>query len=40
MFKNGYKKKKGQNNFDLPEQGFEPQIFRNFPADDLNCHVK
>ena len=27
-------------NFDLPEQGFEPQIFSNFPADDLNFHGK
>ena len=31
-------KKKGQNFFDLPERGFEPQIFRNFPAHDLNFH--
>ena len=22
--------------FDLPERGFEPQIFSNFPAHDLN----
>ena len=33
-------KKKGQKNFDLPEQGFEPQIFSNFPANDLNFHGK
>ena len=33
-------KKKGQKKFDLPEQGFEPQIFSNFPAHDLNFHVK
>ena len=33
-------KKKGQNNFDLPEQGFEPQIRCNFPAHDLNFYVK
>ena len=33
-------KKKGQKNFDLPERGFEPQIFSNFPAHDLNFHVK
>jgi hypothetical protein len=33
-FKN--EKKKGQNNFDLPEQGCKPQIFSNFPAHDLN----
>ena len=24
--------------FELPEQGFESQIFRNFPARDLNFH--
>ena len=29
-------KKKGQKMFDLPERGFEPQIFSNFPAHDLN----
>ena len=28
--------KKGKKNFDLPERGFEPQIFSNFPAHDLN----
>ena len=28
-------KKKEQKNFDLPEQGFEPQIFSNFSAHDL-----
>ena len=33
-------KKKGQKNFDLPERGFEPQIFSNFPAHDLNFHMK
>ena len=33
-------KKKGQKNFDLPEQGFEPHIFSNFPAHDLNFHGK
>ena len=37
-FKN--EKKKGQKNFDLPERGFEPHIFSNFPAHDLNFHVK
>ena len=26
--------------FDLPEQGFEPQIFGNFSAYDLNFHGK
>ena len=35
-----YEKKKGQKNFDLPERGFEPQIFSNFPAHDLNFHGK
>ena len=24
--------------FELPEQGFEPQIFSNFPAHNLNFH--
>ena len=33
-------KKKAQTFFDLPEQGFEPQIFSNFPAHDLNFHGK
>jgi hypothetical protein len=33
-------KKKGQQNFDLPELGFEPQIFSRFPAHDLNFHGK
>ena len=32
-------KKKGQNFFDFPEQGFEPQIFSNFPDHDLNFHA-
>ena len=27
-----------QTNFDLPERGFEPQIFSNFPVHDLNFH--
>ena len=31
-------KKKGQKSFDLP--GFEPQIFSNFPAHDLNFQGK
>ena len=34
------KRKKDKNNFDLPERGFEPQVFSNFPAHDLNSHVK
>ena len=37
-FKN--EKKKGQNNFDLPEREFEPQIFSNFQAHELNFHGK
>ena len=37
-FKND--KEKEQRNYDLPEQGFEPQIFSNFPAHDLNYHGK
>jgi hypothetical protein len=34
------KKKKEQKIVDLPERGFEPQIFSNFPAHDLNFHGK
>ena len=34
------KRKKGQKFFDLPERGFEPQIFSHFPAHDLNFHGK
>ena len=33
-------KKKGQKYFDLPEWGFESQIFSNFPDHDLNFHGK
>ena len=33
-------KKKGQKKIDLPELGFEPQIFSNFPAHFLNFHGK
>jgi hypothetical protein len=33
-------RKKGQKFFDLPQRGFDPQIFSNFPAHDLNCHDK
>ena len=29
---------KRQKNFDLPERGFEPKIFSNFAAHDLNFH--
>ena len=34
------KRKKEQKNFDLPEREFEPQIFNNFPAYDLDFHGK
>ena len=34
------KRKKRTKKIDLPEQGFEPQIFSNFPAHDLNFHGK
>ena len=34
------KRKKEQKDFDLPEPGFEPQIFSYFPAHDLSFHVK
>ena len=33
-------KEKGQNNFNILERGFEPQIFSNIPAQDLNFNVK
>ena len=32
--------KRDKNSFDLPERVFEPQIFSNFPAHDLNFHGK
>ena len=32
------KRKKDKKCFDLLEKGFEPQIFSNFPAHDLNFH--
>ena len=32
--------KKDKEKFDIPERGFEPQIFSNFPAHDLNFHGK
>ena len=31
-------RKKRKKNFDLPERGFEPHIFSNFPAHDLYFH--
>ena len=34
------KRKKDKKKFDLPEGGFEPQIFSNFPAHDLDFHGK
>ena len=34
------KKKKGQKIFDHVEMRFEPQIFSNFPAHDLDFHGK
>ena len=30
--------KKDKRFFDPPERGFDPQIFSNFPAHDLNFH--
>ena len=36
-FENEQKKDK---KIDLPERTFEPQIFNNFPANDLNFHGK
>ena len=33
-------KKKGQKFFDLPERGFEPYFFSNFPTQDLNSHER
>ena len=33
------KRKNGQKMFDLLERGFEPQIFSNFHALDLNLRV-
>ena len=39
-FENEKKNKTKQKMFDLPERGFEPQIFSNFPAHDLNFHGK
>ena len=32
-------KKKDKRKFDIPERGFEPQIFSNFCALDLNLKV-
>ena len=33
-------KRKMKKKNDLPERGFEPHIFSNFPAHDLNFHVE
>ena len=30
-------KKTGQKKFDLPRRGFEPRIFEQVPAQNLNC---
>ena len=38
LFMENLKMKKGQKNFELPEWGFEPQIFSNFPTHDLNFY--
>jgi hypothetical protein len=38
--KNLKMKRKNDKFFDLPERGFEPQIFSNSPAHDLNFHEK
>ena len=38
--KNWKMKRKKKKKIDLPERGFEPQIFSNFPTHDLNFHVK
>ena len=32
-------KKTGQNKFDLPQQGFEPQILEQVPTQNLNFEV-
>ena len=34
----GNKQKKDKHFFDLPELGFKPQIFSNFPTHDSNFH--
>ena len=34
------KRKKDKKKYELPERGFEPQIFSNFSANDMNCHGK
>ena len=34
------KRKTDKNFLTFPERGFEPQIFSNFPAHDLNFHEK
>ena len=36
--KNMKMKKEKEKEIDLPEEGFEPQIFSNFSAHDLNFH--
>jgi hypothetical protein len=39
-FENEKKKEQKKKKIDLPERGFENQIFSNFPAHDLNFHGK
>ena len=36
----GNLKRKKDKKVDLPERGFEPQIFSHFPAHNLNFHLK
>ena len=38
FFMDNLKMKKQDKKIDLPEWGFEPQSFSNFPAHDLNFH--
>ena len=40
VFYGEFENEKMTKKFNLPERGFEPQIFSNFPAHDLNFHGK
>ena len=40
FFMENLKIKRRKDILDLPEQGFEPQLFSNLPVHDLNFHVK
>ena len=40
FFLENLKMKRKDKKIDLPERGFEPQIFSNFPAHDLIFHGK